>query len=422
MRFRFAAGVCVLTTGVLIGSAGGAIAAADSDSDPLSAASGGPTGAGAMQDAGSSGALDANGADAGTGGMQKGGQGATAAPLGRTGTTTADQPAGFPSRATQTSTYGAAETAGITTSAEQSGSVAFDAAATMSETAGVTAEPSVPAADPSLGTAMADVVAPKKATVPVTTAVAPVRTAVTTVVQVVGAVPGTVWALPTTPVPDVIASIREMVTSVAGAVVPLAQVPSNLSSLLGVSGPARPSFIGRGSSYTATVITAAGATELVGPGASQVPPMVPTRSWDSPLIGDAAPLPTVIPAPATALPQELSLSGLAPVPQAVTPQALSFLEHAVTAILAPASLSALAALALPGVGGLLILCAAGMRVGYRQAKAGLTMHASGISRFAGSGPLGVVRSGSLISLRPRPQRVTKHEAAPGARVLADQAA
>jgi hypothetical protein len=254
---------------------------------------------------------------------------------------------------------------------------------------------------------------------------APVRTAVTTVVQVVGEVPGTVRAIPTTPVSEVIASIRDMISTVAGAVVPLADVPSDLSSLLGVSGPPR-SFIGDGGSYSAAVVTAAGGSGLVGSGASQVPRVSPPHTWSVPTSGDAAPLPPQPPAPAPIAPQHLSLSGLAPVPQAVsTPQALSFLEHAVSAILAPASLSALAALALPGVGGLLIICAAGMRVGYRQAKAALALRASGISRFAGSGPLGVVRSGSLISLRSRTQRVAKSAepaTPPAAIALVEQAA
>jgi hypothetical protein len=75
----------------------------------------------------------------------------------------------------------------------------------------------------------------------------------------------------------------------------------------------------------------------------------------------------------------------------------------------PISLAALAALALPGVGGLTILTAAGVRVGYRQAKAGFAVRAAGIARFArpGSVPLGVVRSGSAVVVRPRALRVVR---------------
>ena len=53
-----------------------------------------------------------------------------------------------------------------------------------------------------------------------------------------------------------------------------------------------------------------------------------------------------------------------------------------------------------------------MRVGYRQAKAALAVRLS-ISRFARQGPLGVVRSGSLVSLharRPRALRAVRPEA------------
>jgi len=87
--------------------------------------------------------------------------------------------------------------------------------------------------------------------------------------------------------------------------------------------------------------------------------------------------------------------------------ALSLLENTVKAVLAPVSLSALAAFALPGVGGLLIICAAGMRFGYRQAKAALAVRTTGISRFARQGPLGVVRSGSLVAVHPRHPRTLR---------------
>ena len=75
----------------------------------------------------------------------------------------------------------------------------------------------------------------------------------------------------------------------------------------------------------------------------------------------------------------------------------------------PVSLAALAALALPGAGGLVILTAAGVRVGYRQAKAGFALRTAGIARFArpGAVPLGVVRSGSLVVVRPRALRVVR---------------
>jgi hypothetical protein len=110
---------------------------------------------------------------------------------------------------------------------------------------------------------------------------------------------------------------------------------------------------------------------------------------------------------ATGLTRAVSISAFAPsAPRSVMPATgQNILEHALGAVLVPASLSALVAVALPGIGGLLIVCAAGVRLGYRQAKAGLALQATAMARFAGSGVLGVARSGSLIALRPRALRV-----------------
>jgi hypothetical protein len=43
--------------------------------------------------------------------------------------------------------------------------------------------------------------------------------------------------------------------------------------------------------------------------------------------------------------------------------------------------------ALPGIGGPLIVCAAAVRLGYGQAKAGRALQATAMARFAGSGVL-----------------------------------
>jgi hypothetical protein len=84
---------------------------------------------------------------------------------------------------------------------------------------------------------------------------------------------------------------------------------------------------------------------------------------------------------------------------------LSTVERVIGAFVASASITALVAMALPGVGALLATCAAGIRIGYRQAKAGATLPPV-IARFAGSGPLGVVRSGSQVALRPPTRRTS----------------
>ena len=87
----------------------------------------------------------------------------------------------------------------------------------------------------------------------------------------------------------------------------------------------------------------------------------------------------------------------------------SVLQHTVDAFLAPLSMLALAALASPGVAGLLLLGAAGMFVGYRQARAASMLRAVGIARFVKSGPLGVVRSGGLVALHARPSTAPRPE-------------
>ncbi|MGB3673370.1 MAG: hypothetical protein WA988_02905, partial [Candidatus Nanopelagicales bacterium] len=79
----------------------------------------------------------------------------------------------------------------------------------------------------------------------------------------------------------------------------------------------------------------------------------------------------------------------------------SLIDRAFDALLVPLSLWALFTGALPGLAGLLIVFGAGTRVGYRQAKAGFAVRVAGIGRFARPGPLGVVRSGSLVTLHQR---------------------
>ncbi|HKP41355.1 hypothetical protein [Mycobacterium sp.] len=230
----------------------------------------------------------------------------------------------------------------------------------------------------------------------------PVANAVVTVATVAQSVPGLLAALPTstTPITDVITSLQTMLTMVGDAVIPLAtQLPSDLFSLLVVPGdaPAATGVVGRSysSGSFATVVAPAPRPPL--PPAAQPIADLP----DVPMLGNGAAPVTVADIETAALSRDFSLSGAETLaPQSASPTGvMSFLEHTINAILVPASLSALAALALPGVAGLLIACAAGMRLGYRQAKAAMTARKSGIARFAGTGPLGVVRSGSLIALR-----------------------
>jgi hypothetical protein len=92
-------------------------------------------------------------------------------------------------------------------------------------------------------------------------------------------------------------------------------------------------------------------------------------------------------------------------PEADLPEGLQTFLHTYGGIIVAVSLSAMFAAALPGLIGLAIPVVAGMGIGYRQAKAGRALHTSGIAHLAPSAPIGVVRSGTLIALRPKRKRV-----------------
>ena len=234
---------------------------------------------------------------------------------------------------------------------------------------------------------------------PVSTAVEPVTNAVATLLNVIGSVPGVLMALPTSPTPitDVITIIQQMLTSVNNVVVTLAQLPASLYSLFSLPAVTATSTVGGGVNLDASApVLATRASQSL-----EVAPIFLAGGMALP--ANIAPFETLGDIATTGLTNELPASGIAsPAQNAIVQSGLgSFLEHTVRALFVPASLSALAAVALPGVGGLLIICALGVRVGYRQAKALLAVRRAGIACFAGPGPLGVVRSGSLIALRPR---------------------
>jgi hypothetical protein len=221
-----------------------------------------------------------------------------------------------------------------------------------------------------------------------------------------------------------------MLTSVPGAVVPVTQLQADLYSfLVGIAG-------------VAAVVDAWGRIDSAALSASVhawVASELPRR-WafagipGMPVAGIAtgvAPLVGLAPAAFCATTQACrasSLAGMTPLaPSGATPMGVQLffpssellLSGQLSGLAAPSgvaglmilnaagvlpiSLAALAALALPGAGGLTILTAAGVRVGYRQAKAGSAVRTAGIAGFArpGAVPLGVVRSGSLVVIRPR---------------------
>src|SRR6478609_892395 len=221
--------------------------------------------------------------------------------------------------------------------------------------------------------------------------------------------------------------IQDMLTPGAGAVVPVTRLQSELASFLfGITG-VEPVVDARGGIDSAALSGAVHAWV-----ASELPrhwafagipdmPVADIATGVAPLggiaasifaamtqLGEASSLPGLAQSlfrPASSeLPLTGSLSGLAAPSGGVA--GLMILN---AAGVLPISLAALAALALPGAGGLTILTAAGVRVGYRQAKAGLALRTVGIARFArpGSVPLGVVRSGSEVVIRPRALRVVR---------------
>ena len=234
---------------------------------------------------------------------------------------------------------------------------------------------------------------------PVATVVEPVMKAVATVGAAALTVPGAVLRLPTSPTPvtDAIMIVQEMLTAVTNAVVPLVQLPSDLYYDVLVPSVTATTTVGGGVNPDATVpVLANRATQSL-----QAAPIILAGGMALP--ADIVPLATRGDVELTGLSNELPASGTASGAQDVIAQSGlgSFLENTVSALFVPASLSALAAVALPGVAGLLIICALGMRIGYRQAKALFEVRRAGIASFAGPGPLGVVRSGSLIALSPR---------------------
>ena len=201
-----------------------------------------------------------------------------------------------------------------------------------------------------------------------------------------------------------------MLTSVFGAVVPLTQLQSDLYSfLLGLAGvvPVENGSggidgAGRSAAADASVASQLRLVLLLA-GVSGVP--LAGNTGAATLGGIAASIFSAM----SEVGRASSLPGMAPpAPNGAIPMGVrSFLRHAFSDLPRAASLWALAAVALPGAGGLVILTLAGVRIGYRQAKAGFVLRTAGIARFAGPGPLGVVRSGSLVVVRPRGLRVVR---------------
>lgn len=73
----------------------------------------------------------------------------------------------------------------------------------------------------------------------------------------------------------------------------------------------------------------------------------------------------------------------------------------VVTALAAMSLWALLSAALPGLSGLLAAGVAGVRLGYRQARARMALHTMELTPYVRAGPIGIVRTGSVVSVYAR---------------------
>ncbi|MET0996141.1 MAG: hypothetical protein ABWY20_19615 [Mycobacterium sp.] len=163
-----------------------------------------------------------------------------------------------------------------------------------------------------------------------------------------------------TPVSDVIAPADDMLTLVAGAVVPLTQLPSDLSHfMLGIAGA------GDGSAGIDGTAPSAAAGASVAPQLPLGPPVADISGVSG--AGNATRVATL---DVILLGRASALSGLAPRTSngASLMGAESSFRHAFDEFLLVASLWMLAAVALPGLGGLVILTVVGVRIQYGSLK------------------------------------------------------
>ena len=269
-------------------------------------------------------------------------------------------------------------------------------------------------------------------TVPqVSTLVGPATNVVSQLPTVVAPVTNAVTAVPA----DLIASGTAVLTSFQNLVNTLtgggfAQLPSDLASLLGITNTtaavnAAQVVDGPGLAAAVASLPAPPATATATATASRtsLSSLLLGGVADTPFVGDTARL-TKLGSVATTT--HLSLYSSVTATGALAPTGTSLMNvqlhlgQAVGAFLRSASLAELAVVALPGLCGLLFFTAAGVGIGHRQAKAGFALQTAGIARFARTGPLGVVRSGSLVVLHRRTAR-TARRATRNERLLADAA-
>jgi hypothetical protein len=407
--------------GLFLGATGGAIAAADTDSSGSDTDSSGSTAPG----------------DGDAGGSNQG----------STGSSTTSGPVGSITDSLQKTLQGVMSSSGSGQTPESQSSTGAESSTVepaATDSADENEDSGLVATDPTPVEPVPPVVEPvTNAVEPVTNAVEPVPAVVEPVTNVIEPAPTVDASAPSvvTPVPnlaapvstvvnglaatttDVIALVEDMLTSAAGAVLAFTGLQSDLSALLGIAA-ADPALGGVGDHAGVGLSAVADASVLAPSMALQsrvvsLQTGIPGVTWADSLIGVA---PVGGGSATTLLSQESPLPEAAPAPDGIIPVGVrEFVRQTFDELRRSPALAALLYAALPGVGGLLIVTGAGVRLGYRQAKARLALRTAGIARFARSGPIGVVRSGSLVYVRPRALHVVRPGTL-GAGAVLDEAA
>jgi len=252
--------------------------------------------------------------------------------------------------------------------------------------------------------------APAAAATPVSDVAGPVIDAVASAATPIGSAASAAATITLTPVEGLVKPVTDVVaTALPTLAIPLAIVaplaPSYVAPLLGTGAtqPTDPSAVA-GAPASAGGDTVALLLEII-------------QHPSAPLGTTGAPTPP----PLTASPFDLTAalghtrsasSNARAAADAAGPGGLqAFLESygglVIVAAAVAASLAALVAAAFPGLAGLFLPTAAGARIGYRQAKARTAMRTSGTARFSAVGPIGIVHSGALVTLRPNSSHVAR---------------
>ena len=227
------------------------------------------------------------------------------------------------------------------------------------------------------------------------------------------------------PTSDIVTALAYLFIALTDDNVSLVAIPENLLSLLGFTPRGDGTTVsvktgGIGGSLFAGGLYSAVRTQLASSGALQAgwPEILRALSDSGSLSSRGVTHSTARGFAASGAVEQHSVGLKAVLADGLVPEKVrSVFQHTVDAFLAPLSLVVLAALASPGVAGLVLVAAAGVFVGYRQAKAASILRAVGIARLVKSGPLGVVRSGGLVALHPRTSYTDNEQPRPKKRHL-----